>query len=566
MRRAPRRGVVGERGAALAGVILVGALIGALGLVLAFSVWSRLASARYARDDAEALYIARAVVEASAGWFEYVERGAIVPPPGVGELTRQRRAADGDLYKAGGGALFRPPDGPATEHRLLGTHEVPDLLLERGGRGESKLDAMMAALGAPPGLELVRVSFFAPPHAAAEGTLASVECVVEIRRAGMSRRRVALRAEVWRVPWDSLARPLVIAGDAQVRGAAAWRFGEAWVGGDLESDAATEASWPSSMPWVGPDEPLLDDHDGDGVNDDVDGDGSPDLQAWREAPGTVEDPWWRARIGGSWSGLAGSGCKPARPFGPRDAPPRPVERESERSAILVGCAPLGIEALPASWRIIGSLRGRGVIRARESSESPGLFLPAWGGAARATSELLPPSGALLILDALPGSVPLELSLGGGLGGLVVRGRSVLALPGAARSHPARVPADPRSTAGALRAPSSEDLLSPLAELGAPCSGWSPGRWRAPAGTERGARDCPDRPLHHAGLLATDAHLELAPGLRIAGQVRAGSLTLRGGALATVVEARPEGFGLDQSRPGPPGAPRVAVRGVRRERH
>jgi hypothetical protein len=577
----------GERGAALVVALWIALLAGSLGIGAWTVADARLSAARGRADAARAEAFARAAVEVAAAWFEDAERGGLVAPPRLGEVQRDLRAIDPDgdgagrrwsaehapwdvRYKESAGAddLFRPPDGPAPRDRFVGTADRPDVLLESDGSGSAVLLRIAAVLGAPSGARVERLAFFGPPRGgrpptAPGGTeLATIEAAVSWPTAGGTRTRAAARGEVVRVEWGRLDRPLEIAGDARLLGAARWARGEAFVAGDLHAGAGTWHGWPGGVPWRMVDAPLRDDENGDGLDDDADGDGAPDLESFRSAPGSVPDPWWRARIGGLWHGgpPATGPCAAPLPFGPRATPPAPPDKQADRSGLFIGCPQAVAPAVDPAWEELARLGRRGAGLAEGDPATGGAFRIDGAGSARALGEL--PDGALWwVIPAAPRGAVLELPAGGRRGAwCVAAGDAAMSLARGA-PRPLAAPGDPRDTRGASRSGESPDDHLPLARE---AGGWQPGRWKPPAGLPPPERWYPE-PAEVAafeGLVALPGQLDLeGPGLLL-GQARAGGLRLDGSAGPAEVRAGPFARDDPRTRPGPPGAPRIVVRGIR----
>ena len=576
-----------DRGAALVASLWIAMLVGALAIGAWTVADARLSAARGRADTARAEAFARAAVQAAAGWFEDEERGGLVPPPRRDDVLRDLRAIDPDgdgeglrwsaerapwdvRYKDGAGAddLFRPPDGPSPRDRFVGTADRPDVLLEADGAGASVLRRLAAALDVPTGARIERLAAFGPARGGRPGRaiggeeLATLEAVVSWPTSGGMRTRAAARGEVVRIEWGRLDRPLEIAGDANLLGAARWAHGEAFVAGDLFAEVGTWSGWPGGVPWRAVDAPLHDDEDGDGVDDDADGDGAADLEAFRSAPGAVPDPWWRGRVGGRWHGVldVAGACVAPLPFGPRATPPAPPAKQGDRSGLFVAC-PLAVPApLDPGWEELARLGRRGAGVVEEDARAPDSFRIDGAGSAFALDEL--PDGALWwVVPSASRRVALDLPGNGRRGGwCVAAGDAALAL-GTGLPRPLAAPGDPRDTRGGSRpGESSDDHLPLTPEL----DGWQPGRWKEPSGPPAPERWYPEPAGEVAfeGLVAAAGRLVVAgPGL-VLGQVRAGGLSLAG--TAGPAEIRAGRFARDdpRTRPGPPGAPRVAVRGLR----
>ncbi|RMF75975.1 MAG: hypothetical protein D6738_02485 [Acidobacteria bacterium] len=572
-----------ESGSALVAVVVVSLLVGAV----AAATWQftvlRLAAARARVASTQAAWLARGAVRAAAAWFEAPERGALVAPPPLADLDRSLRRLDPDgdgagprwdaapdpadrvRYREGGGAPFRPPDGPSLRDRFVGTPDGPDALLARADPGaRAHLEALSRALD-PDGRQVIaRIALFGPVPGAEPGTLATVEVTVEMPRPPWGPVRAAARGDAVRVDWGRTDRVLVVSGDAAFTGDAGWRGGEAVIAGDLDSGGAVPAGWPGGVPWAGPDRPLRDDADGDGTADDADADGTGDLAAWRAMPGAVPDPWWRGRVGGGWTGVAaGAGpCRPAIPFGPRAVPPRPPSKSAERSGLLVGCAPIAADPLPGRWRRVARRGVRGAVRAVEDPARPGLFRRDGTGPPVAPSALLPEAGGVLLLERAPGAAPLALDLDGGRGAILVDGDATVG-QSVARARAVPVPAALRDTGGEQRPGARSDDALELAPAAPSCTGWSVGPWQAgPQPPGPAAAPCPSPDVGLRGLLAVAGRLVLRGPVGIAGQVRAAALEADGLAGPVSLVADGAGDPLVVGRPGPPGAPRVVVSRLR----
>ena len=576
-----------DRGAALVASLWIAMLVGALAIGAWTVADARLSAARGRADAARAEAFARAAVQAAAAWFEDEERGGLVPPPRRDDVLRDLRAIDPDgdgeglrwsaertpwdvRYKDGAGAedLFRPPDGPSPRDRFVGTADRPDVLLEADGAGAFVLRRVAAALGAPPGARVERLAVFGPARGGRPGCaiggeeLATVEAAVSWPTSGGMRTRAAARGEVVRVEWGRLDRPLEVAGDAHFLGAAGWGRGEAFIAGDLFAPAVTWSHWPGGVPWRAIDAPLRDDENGDGLDDDADGNGAPDLEAFRSAPGAVPDPWWRGRVGGRWHGApsAAGACLAPLPFGPRATPPAPPAKQGDRSGLFVACPLPAPAPLDPGWEELARLGRRGAGVVEEDARAPGVFRIDGAGRALALDAL--PDGALWwTVPSATRRVALDLPGLGRCGAwCVAEGDATLAL-GRAVPRPLGAPGDPRDTRGQSRPGEAGDDHLPIAREP---DGWQPSRWKGPSGLPAPERWYPEPAASVAfeGLVATPGELAVVgPGLLL-GQVRAGGFRLDG--TAGPAEIRAGRFARDdpRTRPGPPGAPRIVARGLR----
>ena len=575
----------GEEGAALVAVLVVSLLVGSLAAGCWHYTHLRLAAARARLAEAQAWWIARGAVRVAASWFEADERGALVPPPPLAALDRNRRRIDPDgdgrgplwsaapdprqrvRYHETGRAPFRPPDGPAWEDRFVGTAAGPDALLARDAEpARAVLAGLSAALDPGGGAEVVRIAWFGPRPGAAPGALATIEVVVERARPPWGTMAARIRAEAVRIDWKRPERALVVAGDAEFLGAATWRRGDSVIGGTLRTGGIVPGTWPGGIPWLGRDRPLRDDADGDGTADDADADGRADLEAWRALGGDVPDPWWRGRVGGGWPGIAESPpatCAPAIPFGPRASPSRSPVKDRERSGLLVGCGGPTPDPLPASWLRLARLGVRGTVHAVEEPGGSGMFRRDGEGSAKTPAELMPPSGALLGLARPGASGPLRLRLSGGRGALAVEGDLALEAV-ASRAYPDVPPAAVRDTTGDDRAGAIADDALDLAASGAGCRGWQVGPWRAgPQPTGPAASRCTPRDAAFRGVVAASGRITATGPLRVVGQVRAASIVLDGSAGEVEIVADGAADPLVTGRPGPPGAPRIVADRLRR---
>jgi hypothetical protein len=576
-----------DRGAALVASLWIALLVGALAIGAWTVADARLSAARGRADAARAEAFARAAVQAAAAWFEDEERSGLVPPPRRDDVLRDLRAIDPDgdgegrrwsaerspwdvRYKEGAGAddLFRPPDGPSPRDRFVGTADRPDVLLEADGAGAFVLRRLAAALGVPAEARVERIAAFGPARGGrpdgllGRAELATIEAVVSWPTSGGMRTRAAARGEVVRVPWGRLDRPLEVAGDARFLGAARWARGEALVAGDLFAPAATWGGWPGGVPWRAVDAPLHDDENGDGLDDDADGDGAADLDAFRGAPGTVPDPWWRGRVGGRWHGapeVAGT-CLAPLPFGPRATPPAPPAKQTDRSGLFVACPQPAPAPLDPAWEELARLGRRGAGVVEEDARAPGAFR--LDGAGRALAlDALPDDALWWVVPSVSRLSALVLPGDGRRGAwCVAAGDAALAL-GRGVPRPLAAPGDPRDTRGESRPGEAGDDHLPLTREP---DGWQPGRWKEPSGLPAPERWYPEpaESVAFEGLVAAAGQLGLeGPGLLL-GQARAGDLRLDGTAGPTEVRAARFVRDDPRTRPGPPGSPRIVVRGLR----
>ncbi|HNX19309.1 MAG TPA: hypothetical protein PKG80_03475 [Acidobacteriota bacterium] len=583
-RRRGRRAVAGagsrppsgtERGAVLVAVLVIALMAGAVAAGAVAAARGELVGGARRAASAQARLLARAVVEAAAQWFEAPERGAIVPPPGraevdrdgrwvrVGAVRRSWRGAPSPLdcrYKERAGApLFRPPDGDDPADRFLGDPLHPDVLMTPDGPGRATLDALAAALAPRTPFRVVRLAFFEPQGGGA-GALAALEAEVEVAGPGGRVARAAARADIVAVPWGRTDRPLLVEGAARFVGEAGWRFGEAVFGGDLDAAPATAAAWAGGVPWLAADRPVREDNDGDGAADDADADGAPDWAAWRDAPGTLQDPWWRGRVGGLFNGSAAGACLPVRPFPPRAAPPAAPTTRVDRSGLVAACPEASPPAaLPGELLEVAASGRRGARTLVEDPERAGAFRLDGGGASRPLEEWLPRAGGVCaVLPCAGRATPLPLRLSGA-GALLIEGDVALAA-GDAAAEPLAPPPDLRDTRGADRAPTLADDVFVASPDGG-CDAWRIGGWGPPApGVVPAApAACGAADVHWRGLVAVAGRVALAGPATIVGQLRARTLEIDGGAGPAVVWAAPA---PPAGRDGPPGAPRVVLRGLR----
>ena len=573
-----------EKGAVLVAVLVLSGLVMAAALAGWCLADARLRAER--RDGArfEALLLARAAARGVAGWFEEEERGTLGgrPPGGLGCRERRRVDPDGNgrgvpwreaappwnvRWKDPPAVPFRPPDGPAPGDRLAGTLAGPDWVLDAGDGPREKRWLLDRSRLLDPGgrARLVRVALCGPRPGAPPGTLGRVVVVAERPVPGGVPARVRVAGDLVAVPAEGLRRPLVVAGDLRIRGQVSWERGEALVGGDFLAPPGIERGWPAGIPWLAPDRPLRRDNDGDGTGDDADGDGVVDWVAWRDLPGPVPDPWWRARVGGGWPGRfpAPGSCRSPWPFGPRAVPPRPPTRE-DRSGFFLGCSVNPFpEPVPSGWWRFAGAGVRGTARLVEDPDRPGRFRVDGAGPARPLAALLAETAGLRRLEPVPGRVhPLEIVLDGVVGGLLVRGVAVRARPGSRLVPTARrAPADPADTGGADRPGTPGDPRLSLRDPGGSCAGFVPGDW-SDGRALPDPRPCPSRGAALDGVLAVAGDLRLEGGLVVAGQVRAGTLAAGGPAGPVLLVAVPAAGSSPSNRPGIPGAPRVLVTGLR----
>lgn len=573
--------VRGEAGVALVAALWVSAILAAIALAAWTAADARLGAARRRAERARAERLAEGCLRAAASWFEDEERSALVAPPRPGEVDRERRVIDPDgdgegrhfaaaaapwnlRYKENAGErdLFRPPDGPAPGDRFVGTAAGPDLVLQAGGAGDAVLARLRHALGAPDRARIERLAFFAPPRGGEEGELATIEVLVSWPTAGGVRTRVRARGEVVRIDYGRLDRPLEVEGEARFLGDARWSFGEALVGADLHASSATVGGWPGGIPWRSVDSPLHDDENGDLADDDVDGDGVPDLEAFRAAPGSVPDPWWRGRVGGVWPGAAppSGPCSAPFPFGPRASPPAPPEKESDRSGLFVACAaPVPPPLLPR-WRELAALGVRGAGVASEREPAGGRFRIGGAGDDRALAEL--PGNALWWIEpARSRRTPLDLPARGRNGAwCLASGDAEIALDGGT-ARALAAPGDPGDTRGDSRASRASDPHLPLRR---DVGGWQVERWKTPEDPPHPLRSHPagTGEVAFAGIVAVPGRLRVTGAGILLGQARSRSLVVDGTAGRTELRAAPSPGDDPRTRPGPPGAPRILLRGVR----
>lgn len=571
-----------EKGSALTVVIIVAALLMATALA-AFSVAQvarRAALRRLAQLRAERL--AHDALLAAAGWFEAAERGSLTAPPGLAAIDRERRVVDpeGDgtyvtfrraaapwnvRYKEGGGSadLFRPPERNLPAQRFVGNADGPDLCLVAAGAARAELLDLSHHLDPSARSRIAQICFFGPIGSADPQALATIEVQTTALLPSGPPARAVRRATIVAVDWGRLDRPLEIADRATLIGNVSWRFGEARVDGDLIADATTVALWPGGIPWLALNQPLRDDTDRDGSDDDADGDGRADLQLWRDLPGSIPDPWWRARLGGRLSSAAvPPPCSSPFPFGPRAVPPVAPGKSSDRSGLFCGCPlePIAPQLAPPFDQVLAA-RGRGVRIAIESESRSGCFQLDGRGRCRTIDDLWDPrGGAGIVIAATNRRTPLAWDVAGQRGVLFVRGAPLVLGQRASARIAVAAPSDPRDTAGQSRAARADDPYAPLDLDGGPCAGWQLGRWLAPGGSPAAALDWPcgvtDRGFE--GSIVVDGTVNLRGPLTLSGTLRGRELTADGSVGPIVLEAVPV---LDDSRlhrPTPPGAPAILI--------
>lgn len=570
-----------QKGTAILAVLVLGALVGAVAVALWGEGMFRRGTAQRRLAKTKCVYLAQATVWAAAGWFEEAERGSLVPPPEWTDVDPDRREVDpeGDgegvaweeadppwncRYKVdSGGVPFRPPDGPEPGDQFLGTAEGPDVILLAGQTGAGVLDGLARAIDPEGGFVISHLSFFRPPAGSGPDVLATVEGAVEIPLPGSLPARAVVRAEIVLVDWGRWDRPLLVGGDASLEGTAGWEQGEAWVSGDMNAAFDTVAGWPGGIPWFTPDQPLREDLDGDGAQDDVDGDGQGDWIQWRDQPGAVPDPWWRARIGGAFNGAGSENgvCFQPFPFGPRAIPPVSPSKSSDRSGVFGACpATVPFDPLPSAWTRLAGRGIRGTMEAFEDPTNLGMFQQAGDSESHPIEELIPERGGLYLLHPAAGRTePLHLTLSGQRGAWLIQGSRTEVSGGAAPFSEPEIPGAPRDTAGQPRPGREEDPYLEIVQEGV--SGWQPGAWQNP-----GEGLAPLQPAsggaegtHFTGLLATSGQLRLEGPLYLHGQVRSSGLEAAGLDGPVVVKGAPiHSF----RRPGPPGVPRIVLENIR----
>ncbi|RMG45771.1 MAG: hypothetical protein D6718_06600, partial [Acidobacteria bacterium] len=566
----------GQAGAVLIAVVVLSFLLAAsaLGAFTVAWAWRRSAALGVARAQAAAAAAAAAGV--AAQWFEEAERGSLLGPPEPGQVQRDLRRIDPDgdgrgplwrdaeppwnvRYQERAGALFRPGAEEA-EARFVGTEDGPDVVIDRSTAPEL-LDRLTALVGGGGPVDVVRLALRRPPPLAAPDALATVEATAERSLPG-ARVLATARAELLEVDWGRLDRPLVSSGRLELRGEASWARGEAVAAGDLEAGTATAAGWPGGIPWLAPDRPLRDDSDGDGTADDADGDGTADLAAWRSQPGSVPDPWWRARIGGRWPGVDDDPgpCAQPFPFGPRRSPPAPPSKTEDRSGVFLSCPVATRPPVPEEWRELARAGVRGAWAAEEIPDRPGSFRLEGGARERSLADVWPAGGGLLLLRCTA-TLRLERSLGGGAGAVLADCPEVVLREEAASLRPDRAPGDPRDTRGEDRLGSAADDRLPVFPEGTGCGPWSVGPWEGPSADVL-ARSCPEARTGFAGILGSTGPVTLEGPLVLHGQLRGAGLVLDGSGGPVTVAA----WGASREdagwRPGPPGAPRILLAGLR----
>lgn len=563
-------------------ILIVSLLIGAVAVTVWTTASTRLVVARRRARLAQAEQVARGAVRLAATWLEAADRRTAMDPPGLASMRRDARCPDPDgdgegvpwdaadpphdvRFKEGAddaGEVFGAPDGPDSRDRYLGTAAGPDVLVQASDtRAASYLERMARVLDPSGRVAVERIAFFRARGRVSGGALATIEAVCVADLPGGVRLRARARGEVHRVDWGLADRPLVVEQDAQFIGESGWRWGEALVGGDLHAESSTWERWPSGVPWAAVDQPMRRDNDSDATADDRDGDGIADWVAWREVEGAVEDPWWRARVGGAWPGVASAParCAAAFPFGPWREPPQKPVKEGERSGIRLACPhDSGVRAVPQAWHGLLRTGRRGVERFVEDPSRLGWFRRRGRGVPRPLTDVLPGDGGLVWLElAGTRSTPLEWTLSGERGALVVSG-GALKLEGASRRYRSRVlPADlrrPLHSSGAAYLRTDPD--------GASADAWEIDDWFE-GGEGPGRRPVQDggtSAVHFQGIVAVEGGLRVRGGLRVSGALRARSLVLD--AQSGVIQVRARHGPTPRSRWGPPAAPRTWVRNLR----
>ena len=325
---------------------------------------------------------------------------------------------------------------------------------------------------------------------------------------------------------------------------------------------ATWSGWPGGVPWRAVDAPLRDDEDGDGLDDDADGDGVADLEAFRNSPGAVPDPWWRGRVGGLWLGAPAvdGACIAPLPFGPRATPPQPPSKQDDRSGLFVACP------LPAPTPLDRGLGGTRAARparrggGRRGRARPGR-LPDRRRRARARARRAARRRA--VVDGSVRRAPRTRSTfrrsGGAARGASQRGTQ-RSRSGRPCRGPSRLPATraTRTASPAPERPGTTTCRSPASpRAGSRVAGRSPpGSPPRSAGTRSRRRASPSRgwsrrPESWRWRGRGCSSARRGQGFRLDGT-------------AGPVEVRAGRFARDdpRTRPGPPGAPRIVVRGLR----
>jgi hypothetical protein len=563
-------------------VLIVSLLIGAVGVGVWTTAELRMITARRRVRLAAAEQVARAATRTAASWLEAADRKGLVSPPELGEIDRDGRRpdpdgdGDGELWSqsdpphdvrfkegaSGSEEVFGGPDGPGSRNRFLGTADGPDILLRRSGVQASAFLENLSAMLDPSGrVQVSRIAFFRAPGSAGDDALATIEVTCEAQLPGGVPLKVRARGEAHGLPWGRPDRPLMVAEGARFSGDAGWQWGEAVVGEDLHAAEPTWKRWPSGVPWADVDRPMRRDNDADGTADDRDGDGEGDWAAWHSIPDTVEDPWWRARVGEAWPEVEPDpgACAPAFPFGPWADPPEDPVKDGERSGIRLACPlPEPIEPIPEAWARLARAGTRGFSRYVEQPGRLGWFRRQGRGEPRPLDEIGPKAGEVVWLElADTRTEPLDRTFSGEEGGLLVSGGDLALTGGSRRERLSVLPGDLRRTPGGSEGPYLRTVPDgPLAER------WNEDDW---FGEGEGPGPQPPRedgtePVHFRGLVAVEGSLTIRGDYRHLGTLRARDLKLDAAGASIRVKAShgPGRF----SRWGPPGGPRVWVRNLR----
>lgn len=564
-------------------VLVVSLLISAVGV----TVWSvgrvRLMAADRRAEFLQSELVGRAAVRVAGEWLESETRDGLLEPPALDEVNRERRVIDPD--RDGDGErwdvadppwdvrfkevalvdteLFGAASGQEEQDRFVGTREGPDLLLEEAdARSAPYLERMSRVLDPEGRVRVERVAMFGPPWGADESVVASVEVMCSQALPGGVRLRTVVRGEVREVDWGAEDRVMEVAGDVEFLGDARWEWGEAVIGGELSADSGTWHGWPSGIPWAGARWAMRRDNDADGTVDDRDGDGTGDWEAWRGLPDTVPDPWWRGRVGGAWRQVEPSpagACVAAFEFGPWSDPPQAPVREGERSGLRLAC-PLSrpVEPIPYDLRRLVRAGVRGTARWVEIPGEAGRFRLEGRGESVGVGDLVPTAGEVVWLELDPDrGGPLELTVDGGQGVLVVAGGDLDLRGGLRRERDLVAPGDPWAVPGERH--SAFLAVEPDGPL---MDGWVVDDWYAggSGASASGPRDAGTLAVHFHGLVAVEGGLWLEGPYVHMGAVRAWNLVADGTAGAVrVVSAR---RASRSEREGPPGAPRVRITAVR----
>lgn len=346
--------------------VVVTVALSALGLgVLAVGLLEA-QSARSGLAFRQAGCAAEAGLEAVKHWFDAPAASAgawMVPLTSDVDLSLRRVDPEGDgtfaasgtapapwntLYREGRDDLWERPYSGNPRLSLEGDGSGPDVSIawERGAAQRAFLARLSTALFPDPlapnlTVRLVRIAVYGPPRVrigpkTTRLGIASLEIEAQVLRGSGVEETIIASARahgvLQEIPY--VASGPLEAGSVEDGSGLDIRWGGVAVRGDLSLGPDPYHATVGGWPWVSPGRRLISDADLDGSSDDVDGDGTADIDEWLALPdGTLADPWLRWTVGGTIA-HSPAGAQPF-PFDP-SLIPGAFATDDDRSALFQG--------------------------------------------------------------------------------------------------------------------------------------------------------------------------------------------------------------------------------------